>query len=152
MQVWIVTTIHSILTEPQHLSEYLQNVSISKTLNTNKKKKKIWKGFSVFLNRFELDDVSDLKIIGKIILKLLMSLRVSKKYSVKIYSICCLTEHMFKAVQWCNTKNTNMMPRRNSRNLSLAYPNIYVRSWYEATGMMHIQNPIKYLRWKILQK
>ena len=36
------------------------------TLNKNKKEKdstKKWKGFSVFLNRFELDDVSDLKII-----------------------------------------------------------------------------------------
>ena len=33
-------------------------------------------------NRFELDDVSDLKIIGKLVLKLLMSLRVSQKHGV----------------------------------------------------------------------
>ena len=32
---------------------------------------------SVSLNRFELDDASDLKIIDKLVLKLLMSLRVS---------------------------------------------------------------------------
>ena len=36
---------------------------------------------SVSLNRFRLGDVSDLKVI-LIILKLLMSLRVSEKYSV----------------------------------------------------------------------
>ena len=41
---------------------------------------KKWKGCSVFLNRFELDDVSDLKIIDKLVLKLLMSLRVSQEY------------------------------------------------------------------------
>ena len=38
------------------------------TMNKNKKEKdntKNWKGFSVSLNRFELDDVSDLKITGK---------------------------------------------------------------------------------------
>ena len=34
------------------------------------------------LNRFELDDVSDLKIIDKLVLKLLISLRVSQKYGV----------------------------------------------------------------------
>ena len=33
-------------------------------------------------NRFELDDVSDLKIIDKLVSKLLMSLRVSQEYSV----------------------------------------------------------------------
>ena len=55
------------------------------TMNKNKKQKdktKKWKGFSVFLNRFELDNVRDLKIIGKLFLKLLMSLRVSHKYGV----------------------------------------------------------------------
>ena len=36
----------------------------------------------MYLNRFEMDDVSDLKIIGKLALKLLMSLRVSQKYGV----------------------------------------------------------------------
>ena len=49
------------------------------TLNKNKKEKdntKKWKGFSVALNRFELDDVNDLKIIGKLVLELLISLRV----------------------------------------------------------------------------
>ena len=46
---------------------------------TKIKKKEItlkWKRFSVSLNRFELDDVSDLKINDKLVLKLLMSLRV----------------------------------------------------------------------------
>ena len=55
------------------------------TLNKKKKEKddtKKWKGFSVSLNRFQLDDVIDLKIIGKLVLKLLMSLRVSQKYGV----------------------------------------------------------------------
>ena len=55
------------------------------TLNKNKKEKdntKKWKGFSVFLNRFELDDVSDLKIIDNLVLKLLMSLIVSQEYGV----------------------------------------------------------------------
>ena len=31
---------------------------------------KKWKRFSVFLNRFELEDVSDFKIIDKLVLKL----------------------------------------------------------------------------------
>ena len=55
------------------------------TLNKNKKEKDInknWKGLSVSLNRFELDDVSDLKIIDKLVLKLLMTLRVSQEYGV----------------------------------------------------------------------
>ena len=50
------------------------------TLNENKKEKdntKKWKGFSVSLSSFELDDASDLKISDKLVLKLLMSLRVS---------------------------------------------------------------------------
>ena len=34
------------------------------------------------LNRFELDDVSDLKIIDKLVLKLLMSVRVLQEYGV----------------------------------------------------------------------
>ena len=53
------------------------------TLDKDKNEKdntKKWKGFSVFLNRFELDYVGDLKIIGKLVLKLLMSLRKSQKY------------------------------------------------------------------------
>ena len=44
------------------------------TLKKNKKEKnstKKWKGFSMSLNRFELDDVIDLKIIVKLVLKLL---------------------------------------------------------------------------------
>ena len=44
-------------------------------LNKNKKEidnAKKWKGFSVSSNRFELDDVSDLKIIDKLVLMLLM--------------------------------------------------------------------------------
>ena len=55
------------------------------TLNKNKKEKdstKKRKGFSVSLNRFELGDVSDLKIIVKLALKLLMSQRVSQEYRV----------------------------------------------------------------------
>ena len=55
------------------------------TLNKNKKEEdntKKWKRFSLPLNRFELDDISDLKIIGKLVLKLLMSLRVSQEYGV----------------------------------------------------------------------
>ena len=34
------------------------------------------------LNRFELDDVSDLKIIEELLLKLLMSVRISHEYGV----------------------------------------------------------------------
>ena len=34
------------------------------------------------LNRYELDDFSDFKIIYKLVLKLLMSLRVSQEYGV----------------------------------------------------------------------
>ena len=55
------------------------------TLNKNKKEEdntKKWKRFSVSLNRFELDDVSDLKIIDKLVLNLLMSVRVLKEYGV----------------------------------------------------------------------
>ena len=55
------------------------------TLNKNKKEEdntKKWKRFSVSLNRFELDDVSDLKIIDKLVLKLLTSVRVLQEYGV----------------------------------------------------------------------
>ena len=55
------------------------------TLNKNKKEEvntKKWKLFSMSLNRFQLDDVGDLKIIDKLVLKLLMSLRVSQEYDV----------------------------------------------------------------------
>ena len=55
------------------------------TLNKYKKEKdntKKWRRFSMSLNRFEMDDVSDLKITSKLVLKLLMSLRVSQKYGV----------------------------------------------------------------------
>ena len=55
------------------------------TLKKNKKEEdntKKWKRFSVSLNRFELDDVSKFKIIYKLVLKLLMSLRVSQEYGV----------------------------------------------------------------------
>ena len=41
-----------------------------------------WKRFSVYLNRFELDNVNDLNIIDKLVLKLLMSLRMSQEYGV----------------------------------------------------------------------
>ena len=54
------------------------------TLNKNKKEKdntKKWKGFPVSLKRFELDDVSGLKI-DNLVLKLLMFLRVSQEYGV----------------------------------------------------------------------
>ena len=55
------------------------------TLNKKKREKdntKKWKEFSVSLNRFGLDDVSDLQIIDKLVLKLLIFLRVSQEYSV----------------------------------------------------------------------
>ena len=54
------------------------------TLNKNKKEKdntKKLKGFPVSLKRFELDDVSGLKI-DNLVLKLLMFLRVSQEYGV----------------------------------------------------------------------
>ena len=44
------------------------------TLNKNKKEEEKWKRFSVSLNRFALDDVSDLTIIDKLVLKLFLSL------------------------------------------------------------------------------
>ena len=43
---------------------------------------KKWKRFSMSLNRFGLDDVSNFKIIDRLVLKLLMSLRVSHEYGV----------------------------------------------------------------------
>ena len=55
------------------------------TLNKNKKEKENtnkWKGFSVSVSRFELNNVGDLKIIGKLVLKFLIFLRVSQKYGV----------------------------------------------------------------------
>ena len=55
------------------------------TLNKNKKEEdntKKWKRFFVSLNRFELDDVSDLKITDKLVFKFLMSLSVSQEYDV----------------------------------------------------------------------
>ena len=55
------------------------------TLNKNKKEKdntKKQERFSVSLDKFELDGVNDLKIIDKLVLKLLMSLKVSQEYDV----------------------------------------------------------------------
>ena len=55
------------------------------TLNKNKKEEdntKKWGRFSVSLNKFELEDVSDLMIIDKLVLKVLMTLRVSEEYGV----------------------------------------------------------------------
>ena len=55
------------------------------TLNKNKKEEdntKKWERFSVSLNRFEVEDVSDLMIIDMLVLKLLMTLRVSEEYVV----------------------------------------------------------------------
>ena len=43
---------------------------------------KKWNRFSMSLNRFGLDDVSNFKIIDRLVLKLLMSLRVSHEYGV----------------------------------------------------------------------
>ena len=53
-------------------------------LKKNKKEDntKKWKRFSMSLNRFGLDDVSNFKIIDRLVLKLLMSLRVSHEYGV----------------------------------------------------------------------
>ena len=60
------------------------------------------KKISVSLNRFELDDVTDLKIFDKLVLKLLMSLRVSQEYGLY------------------NPAKTNVTSRRNIRILSPA--------------------------------
>ena len=43
---------------------------------------KNWKVFLVYLNRFELDVVSDLKPIGQLVLNVLISLRLPQKCSV----------------------------------------------------------------------
>ena len=54
-------------------------------LNKNKKETgntKKWKRFSVPLSNFESDDVNNLNIIDKLVLKLLMSLRVSQEHGV----------------------------------------------------------------------
>ena len=69
-----------------------------------------------------------------------------------LYSVCYLIGRMFKGFQWCNVNNANMTSGRKIRNLSLAYPNICVRSWYEAIGKRHIQNPWTHLRWSVLPK
>ena len=58
----------------------MSKVPTSNKYKNQKGKTKNWKGFSVSLNRFEMDNVGDLKIIGKLVLKLLMSLRVSQNY------------------------------------------------------------------------
>ena len=60
---------------------------VPESSNTEQKLKKEdntkkWKRFSVSLNRFELGDVSDFKIIDNLFLKLLMSLRGSQKHGV----------------------------------------------------------------------
>ena len=55
------------------------------TLNKNKKEEdntNKCKRFSLSLIRFELDDVSELKIIVKLVLKLLMSLTVLQEFGV----------------------------------------------------------------------
>ena len=68
----------------QHQLERLQVFKVP-TLNKDIKKKKItkkWKGFWASLNKFELDHVSYLIIIDKLVLKLLMSLRVPQKYGL----------------------------------------------------------------------
>ena len=69
-----------------------------------------------------------------------------------LYRICRLIGHMFKGVRWCSVNNTNMMSRRNIRNLSLAYLNICVGSWYEAIGKSHIPNSDKYLKGSVLRR
>ena len=54
-------------------------------LNKNEKEEhstKKWQRFPISLKTFELDDVSDLKIIDKLVLKLLMSLRLLQEYGV----------------------------------------------------------------------
>ena len=55
------------------------------TLNKNNKEQdntKKQKSFSVSLNKFELVGVNDLKIIDKLVLKLLMSLRLLQEFGV----------------------------------------------------------------------
>ena len=78
-----------ISTEPEHQLECIQNVHSS---NSEKNKKeeddtKKWKRFSVSLNRFVLDNVSDFKVVDKLVLKLLMSVIVSQEYGVLQLSI-----------------------------------------------------------------
>ena len=78
-----------ISTELEHQLERLQNVQKS---NSEKNKKeeddtKKWKRFSVSLSRFVLDNVSDFKIVDKLVLKLLMSVIVSQEYGVLQLSI-----------------------------------------------------------------
>ena len=78
-----------ISTELEHQLERLQNVQKS---NSEKNKKeeddtKKWKRFSVSLSQFVLDNVSDFKIVDKLVLKLLMSLRVSQEHGVLQLSI-----------------------------------------------------------------
>ena len=77
-----------------HLWQFQQSRKISRStfkifkvpaLHKYKKEEdnaKKWKIFSVSLNRFDLDDISHLKIIGKFILKLLMFIRVSQEHDV----------------------------------------------------------------------
>ena len=69
----------AISREPKHQPEYLQNVSSS---NSEKKAEDNTKRFLVSLDRFELDYVSNFTIIDKLVLKLLMSIRVSQEYGV----------------------------------------------------------------------
>ena len=58
-------------------------------------------------------------------------LGISTQQVKELYSGCCLIGHIFKGIEWCNVNNTNVTSRRKIRNLSLAYPNICVWSWYE---------------------
>ena len=80
-QVRIVTTIQSNFNRTRVPSKCLKFQLWKKNKKEEGNTKK-WKRFSVSLNWFELDDVSKFKIIFKLVLKLLMSLRVSHEYGV----------------------------------------------------------------------
>ena len=72
----------AISREPKHQPEYLQNVSSSNSEKKAEDNTKKWKRFLVSLDRCELDYVSNFTIIDKLVLKLLMSIRVSQEYGV----------------------------------------------------------------------
>ena len=98
------------------------------------------------LNRLELDDVNDLKIIDKLVLKLSISPRVSQEYgelqlsyqSTRYFNPASQVAIQCMLSNWAHAYGGSVMQReqheydvkRNIRNFSLAYPNISVGSLY----------------------
>ena len=91
-------------------------------LNKSKKEKdntKKWKGFSVSLNRFELDYVSYLKIIDKLVFKLLMYLRVSQEYGVlqlsyqtfRYFNSASQVAKHFMSSDWAHVQGSSVVQR-----------------------------------------